>query len=50
LDQEFGTATQLVKGHGGVFEVTVDGDLVFSKRSLGRFPDSGEVSALIRER
>jgi selT/selW/selH-like putative selenoprotein len=31
-----------------VFEVTVDGVLVFSKRSSGRFPDDGEVVGLIR--
>ena len=34
--------------HGGVFEVTVDGKLVFSKKSLGRFPDEGEVVGLLK--
>jgi selT/selW/selH-like putative selenoprotein len=34
---------ELVKGQDGVFEVTLDGTLVFSKRSLGRFPEPGEV-------
>jgi selenoprotein W-related protein len=38
----------LVAGHGGVFEVSVDGKTVFSKRSLGRFPDEGEIRGLIR--
>jgi len=33
-----------------VFEVMVDGDLVFSKRGIGRFPDDGEVALKIRER
>ncbi len=33
-----------------MFEVTVDGDLVFSKRASGRFPDDGEVLAAIRKR
>ena len=28
---------------GGVFEVTVDGKDVFSKKALGRFPEPGEV-------
>lgn len=42
--------SELVAGHGGVFEVTVDNDLVFSKKSLGRFPDEGEVLGLIRSR
>jgi selenoprotein W-related protein len=50
LDQEFGTSTRLIKGANGVFEVIVDGELIFSKKSLGRFPDDGEVSATIRDR
>jgi selT/selW/selH-like putative selenoprotein len=33
-----------------VFEVTVDGDLLFSKRSTGRFPNDGEVLESIRSR
>jgi selenoprotein W-related protein len=37
-----------VASSGGVFEVTVDGKLVFSKRSLGRFPEEGEVLEKIR--
>ncbi len=28
---------------GGVFEVSRDGELVFSKRQLGRFPDWQEI-------
>ena len=48
MDQEFRTSTRLIKGANGVFEVIVDGDLVFSKKSLGRFPDDGEVAESIR--
>ncbi|OQY20443.1 MAG: hypothetical protein B6I34_08670 [Anaerolineaceae bacterium 4572_32.1] len=33
----------LIPGGGGVFEVTVDGDLVFSKKALGRHAEIGEV-------
>jgi selenoprotein W-related protein len=36
----------LVKGGGGVFEITIDGDLVFSKKSLGRFPEDQEIDGL----
>ncbi len=35
--------SELVASSGGVFEVSVDGKLVFSKKSLGRFPEPGEV-------
>jgi len=38
----------LVASGGGVFEVTVDGKLIFSKKQLGRFPDDGEVVKLLR--
>jgi len=41
-------ASTLVASGGGVFEVSVDGKLVFSKKSLGRFPDAGEILGLIR--
>jgi selT/selW/selH-like putative selenoprotein len=36
-----------VKGSGGVFEILVDGVPMFSKRSLGRFPEEGEVARTI---
>jgi selenoprotein W-related protein len=34
---------ELIPSSGGVFEVTADGRLVFSKKALGRFPEPGEV-------
>jgi selenoprotein W-related protein len=40
----------LLEASGGLFEVTVDGVLVFSKRRLGRHAEPGEVLRLIRER
>ena len=50
MEHEFGATVELIKGKDGVFEVAVDGDLVFSKRALGRFPDDGEVVEVIRGR
>ena len=38
---------ELVKGVAGVFEITVDGQLVFSKKQLGRFPEDAEIDALL---
>jgi selenoprotein W-related protein len=38
-----------VPSRGGVFEVTVDDRLVFSKKALGRFPNEGEVVKLLRQ-
>jgi selT/selW/selH-like putative selenoprotein len=37
-----------VKAGGGVFEITVDGKLAFSKKQLGRFPSDDEVDALAK--
>jgi selT/selW/selH-like putative selenoprotein len=40
----------LIKGQDGVFEVEIDGELVYSKRSTGRFPNDGEVEELLAPR
>jgi selT/selW/selH-like putative selenoprotein len=37
----------LVKGAGGAFEITVDGELVYSKKATGRFPTDEEVDSLV---
>jgi selT/selW/selH-like putative selenoprotein len=38
---------ELVKGGAGVFDITIDGALVYSKRKTGRFPTDDEVRTLI---
>jgi hypothetical protein len=38
---------QLLEGSGGVFEVSKDGVLVFSKRALKRHANPGEVVRLL---
>ena len=40
---------KMVPSSGGVFEVTVDDRLVFSKKALGRHAQPGEVLELIRQ-
>jgi selT/selW/selH-like putative selenoprotein len=37
----------LVKGMGGAFVVRVGGEVVFSKKLAGRFPEPGEVESLL---
>ena len=44
-----GIETELISSGGGVFEIMLDGDLIFSKKAKGRFPDDGEVVALIKQ-
>lgn len=41
---------RLIKGSGGIFDVTVDGRNVYSKFETGRFPEPGEVVGLLRGR
>ncbi len=38
-------AVELVSASHGRFDVSLDGDLVFSKKASGRFPKPGEVAA-----
>ena len=40
----------LVPAGGGVFELSIDGDLIFSKKDLGRFPEDGEAEKLLQKR
>jgi selenoprotein W-related protein len=39
---------ELIAGSGGVYEISVDGRSIFSKKQLGRFPEDGEIVSLIR--
>ena len=39
---------ELIKGAGGVFDVTADGKLIYSKHQTGRFPDNDEVLQALR--
>jgi selenoprotein W-related protein len=41
---------ELVPSSKGRFEVTLDGELIFSKASLGRHAQAGEIAALVRAR
>ena len=40
----------LLPSRGGRFEVTLDGELLFSKAALDRHPRPGEVHALVEAR
>ena len=43
-------AVEIVAGANGIFDVHVDGELVFTKSMLGRYPDPDDVLPLIRAR
>ncbi|MPY90780.1 MAG: SelT/SelW/SelH family protein [Luteitalea sp.] len=40
----------LMPGTGGVFEVRVDGTLLWSRKDRGRFPELKELKQLVRDR
>jgi selenoprotein W-related protein len=46
LKKRFGADVELVRSSGGVFEISRDGKLVFSKKKLDRFPTEDEVDRL----
>jgi selenoprotein W-related protein len=49
FEQELGELA-LVPGTGGVFEVRVNEELVFSRKDAGRFPESKELKQLVRDK
>jgi len=49
LKKELGIEAQLIGSKGGVFDVKVDGKVIYSKDIADRFPNPGEVTALIKQ-
>ncbi|PID71803.1 MAG: hypothetical protein CSB34_05290 [Desulfobulbus propionicus] len=44
-------AVELIAGSNGIFDVTVDGEVLYSKKQAkGRFPHPGEVVQLLNNR
>ncbi|MEA3154804.1 MAG: Rdx family [Betaproteobacteria bacterium] len=37
-----------MQGSGGIFDITADGALVYSKHRTGRFPENAEVLQALR--
>jgi selenoprotein W-related protein len=40
----------LVKGGGGIFDVVVDGEKIYSKHETGEFPEDDAIVQMLRER
>ena len=41
---------QIVPSSGGVFEVSLGDELIFSKKKLGRFPENSEIDDVLEQR
>jgi predicted Rdx family selenoprotein len=46
--KESGFEAQDIPGGKGQFDVVRDGEVVFSKHEIGRFPEQGEILAALR--
>jgi selenoprotein W-related protein len=40
----------LIPGEGGIFEIRLDGEVLFSRKREGRFPEAKEIKQKIRDR
>jgi len=47
LESNPDTKVTLIPGSGGAFEIVVDGQLLYSKLKLGRFPTDEEVDKIV---
>lgn len=47
---EIGSVVLTPDATGGVFDVRVEGDVVWSRKQHGRFPESKELKQLVRDR
>ena len=48
IKRETGVDPELIKGDNGIFDVKVDGRLIYSKHETGRFPEHPEVLEQLR--
>lgn len=49
FDTDIGRVS-LVPGSGGIFEVRLNGEIIFSRKEAGRFPEAKEIKQLVRDR
>jgi selenoprotein W-related protein len=40
---------KLIPSNGGVFEICINGRLIYSKKATGEHPDPNEVARMVRE-
>lgn len=50
LAQAVGIRAELVEGDNGIFDVALDGHVVYSRHETGGFPSDSEIVGLVRAR
>jgi selenoprotein W-related protein len=48
--ERFVGSWQLLPSKGGIFEFTVNGELLYSKKATGRHAEPGEIKALLEKK
>jgi selT/selW/selH-like putative selenoprotein len=43
IENQTGVDAELIRGDSGIFDVVVDGTMIFSKGAEGRFPEEDEI-------
>ncbi len=50
FEEELGGVTLVPNAEGGVFEVRIAGEMIFSRKEAGGFPEIKELKRLVRDR
>ena len=49
LKKRLGVDSKLIPGGGGVFDVSADGKVIFSKKAAGRYPEPEEIIGALQK-
>ena len=49
LKKNLGADIELIAGSNGVFDITLDGTMIYSKLEKGRFPQTDDILNLIKK-
>jgi selenoprotein W-related protein len=47
IKRSSGTDSKLIAGANGIFDVVMDGELIYSKHQTGQFPEDSEILDLL---
>lgn len=47
IENKLEESSRLFQSSGGVFEIEYKGQLIYSKKALGRFPEDGEILRIV---